>query len=74
MKGKRHSEETKKKISEAKKCQKHSEEHNRKISESLKGQKRMPFSEEWKRNISSARRAYWAQKRAEKLNIEENKE
>lgn len=74
MKGKSHSEEAKRKMSEAKKGQKHSEEHNRKISESLKGQKRTPFSEEWKRNISSARKAYWAQKRAEKLNIYGDKE
>lgn len=53
-KGKKHSEETKKKISEALKCIKrgpHSEEHKRKISEAHKGK---VFSEEAKRKMSEA--------------------
>ena len=58
-----HSEEAKKKISDAMKGQKHmlgkthSEETKRKISESKKGRKRGQFSEEWKRRMSEAQKA-----------------
>ncbi len=40
IKGKRHSEETKRKISKARKGRKHSEESRRKMSEAKKGRKR----------------------------------
>lgn len=48
-----HSEETKLKMSEARKGKKYSEESKRKIGEALKGRK---FSEEHKRKISEANR------------------
>ena len=51
MKGKKHSEEHKMKISEAHKGKKCSEEHKRKISESKKGKK---CSEEHKRKMSES--------------------
>ncbi len=53
MKGKIHSSETRRKISEAKKGQVFSEEHKRNMSESRKG---MIFSEEHKRNMSESRK------------------
>ena len=48
------SEETRRKISEAKKGRTFSEEHRRNISESHKGKKRAPFSEETRRKMSEA--------------------
>ena len=51
MKGKCHSDESKKKMSEAKKGRTLSEEHKRKLSEARKGRH---FSEEHKRKISEA--------------------
>lgn len=48
------SEETKRKMSEAKKGRKLSEEHRRKLSEAKKGKKHSPLSEEIKRKISEA--------------------
>lgn len=61
MQGKKHSEETRKKMSEKRKGRvgwhkgkKFSAETRKKISESLTGRKRPPFSEEWKRNLSKA--------------------
>ena len=53
-KGKKHSEETKRKIGEAHKGKKLSEEHKRKLSEAHKDKKRGPHSEEHKRKISEA--------------------
>ena len=57
LKGKPHSEEAKRKISEALKGKKrgpHSEEAKRKISEVMKGKKRGPHSEETKKKMSEA--------------------
>ncbi len=63
--GKKHSKETRKKISDAMKGKKHSAEHNRKVSESKKGKpnpkiskllKGKTLSEQHKRNISLATR------------------
>ena len=48
------SEETKRRMSEAKKGKKLSEVHKRKISEALKGN---PYSEEWRRRNSESNRA-----------------
>ena len=53
MYGKHHSEETKKKMSEARKGRKLSEETKRKLSEALKGRK---CSEETKRKMSEAKK------------------
>ena len=50
------SEETRRKISEAKRGQKHSEEHRRKNSESKKGKKRKPHSAETRRKMSEVRK------------------
>ena len=50
-KGKKHSEETKRKMSKARKGKKHSEETKRKMSETRKGKH---FSEEHKRKMSEA--------------------
>ena len=55
-KGKKFSDEHRKKLSEAKKGKFLSEEHRRKISEAKKGKKRMPFSEEHCRKISEAKK------------------
>ena len=52
--GRKHTKETKQKISIAHKGKKLSEEHKRKIGESGKGRKLPPFSEEHKRKISIA--------------------
>lgn len=53
MKGKKLSEEHRRKISESERGNKHSEESKRKISESLKGKK---FSDEHKRKLSEAKK------------------
>ena len=65
--GKHISEETRKKMSEAKKGENHpmfgkhiSEETRKKMSEANKGK---PHSEETKRKMSEARKAYWERKR-----------
>ena len=49
--GKHHSEESKKKISEALKGKTHSEEWKKKMSDKMKGR---VFTEEWKRKLSEA--------------------
>lgn len=74
MLGKKRSEETCRKISESRRKnvrksqgKHHSEETRRKMSEAKKGKKRPPFSEEHKRKISLARKAYWEKKRLVKL-------
>jgi len=54
IKGKKHSEETKKKIRKARIGQKHSEESKRKIGKSAKLRKRLPHSEETKKKISES--------------------
>lgn len=57
MLGKKHSEETKRKIGDKKRGipLPQSEESKLKISEAIRGVKRKPFSEEWKRNLSLSR-------------------
>jgi group I intron endonuclease len=60
--GKKHSEETKNKMSLSAKGKIHSEEHSKKISDAKKGKKIGPFSEEHKRKISeSLKRRFNAQ-------------
>ena len=54
-KGKKRSEETKKKLSEANKGKKLSEETKRKMSEVMKGR---IFTEEWKRKMSEAHKGF----------------
>ena len=69
MRTKNVSEETKRKLSEAKKGNayslgiKRSEETKRKMSEALKGKKRKPYTEAARRNISEAAKAREARKR-----------
>ena len=66
MRGKTHSEETKRKISEAHRGRHnipHSEETKRKISEANRGRHNIPHSEEAKRKMSEARRLYWQKKK-----------
>lgn len=67
------SAEQKQKISEAKKGKPFSDEHRRKLSESQKGKHSKPHkphkphkqaSDETKRKISEARKAYWARRKA----------
>ena len=58
-----HSEETKRKLSEALKGHKHTEEERRKISEAKKGRKITPHSEEHKRKLSEAHRESWRKKK-----------
>ena len=53
-KGKLHSEETKRRISEAKKGTHPSEEARKKMSEARKGKSRKPFSEEARKHMSEA--------------------
>lgn len=67
-----HSEETKRKMSDARKCKKHSEEWGRNISEGLKGRK---LSEEHKRKLSDAKKGKKRQPLSEevKLKISEAK-
>jgi hypothetical protein len=55
--GKKHSEESKRKISEARKGKPRSEETKRKMSESTKGRKGKPHSEETKRKISERKKS-----------------
>ena len=55
-KGKQRSEETRSRISKARKGVPHSEEHKRKLSEALKGVPRKPHSEESRRRMSEARK------------------
>ena len=52
--GKKHSEETKKKIGLKSKGRIHSKETLKKMSLALKGKKRLPFTQEWKRKLSLA--------------------
>ena len=59
-KGKKLSEETKKRIGLASKGRKHTEETKKKISLAHKGMKR---TEETKKNISLAKKRYWSEKR-----------
>lgn len=54
--GKHLSEETKQKLSEAKKGIPKSEEHKQKISSALKGKKRSPFTAEHKQKMSEAKK------------------
>ena len=58
FKGRKHSEESRRKMSEAKKGKKLSEETRRKLSKAFKGKpspnKGKTFSEEWRRNLSEA--------------------
>tara|TARA_Y100000780_G_scaffold2566_1_gene2411 strand:+ start:378 stop:617 length:240 start_codon:yes stop_codon:yes gene_type:complete len=58
FKGRKHSEETTRKLSEIYKCRKFSEEHRRNMGESLKGKNNPMYGkyhlEEWKRKISKA--------------------
>lgn len=56
LRGRHHSEEHKRKISEAKKGKHHphSEETKKKISEAVKGKKRKPHSDETKKKLSEA--------------------
>lgn len=62
-KGKTMSEEQKRKQAEALRGQKLSEETKRKISESCKGKKKPPRSEEHRRKLSEAMKAYLAKKK-----------
>lgn len=59
------SDETRKKLSDSHKGKRLSEETKRKITEAHKGKKLGPFTEEHKRKLSEARKAYWAAKRGE---------
>ncbi len=54
--GYKHTFETRRKMSTAKKGKILSKEHRRKLSEALRGRKKLPFSEEHRKNISKARR------------------
>ena len=54
--GKKHSDETKRKIGSSLKGIPKTEEANKKNSESHKGIKRVPFSDEWKRKIGDSHR------------------
>jgi len=73
-KGRKLSDEHKRKLSESMKGKKHSEEHRRKISESLKGCKPwntgktgcITHSEETKRKISETKKKRAAERRAAK--------
>lgn len=63
FKGKHHSEETKKKISQTQKGKHHSEEARKKMSKTRKGKKCGPLSEEQKRKISEALKGKTGMKR-----------
>lgn len=64
-KGRKHSEETKRKMAESHKGKKfnHSEETKLKIAESRRGKKYKPHSEEAKRKMSEARKLYWKKRK-----------
>lgn len=73
-KGRKHSEEARKKISEStqgripwNKGKKMPEGTGAKISAKIKGKKHKPFSEEYKAKMSESKKRYWAQKRQEQL-------
>lgn len=76
MKGKHHSAETRKKMSEAMKGntntkgKRHSEEHKKKISEAMKGKK---FSEEHKKKMSEAQKGHTLSEEAKKKMSEAHK-
>ena len=63
--GKHHSEESKKKISEAHRGKPHSEEWKKKMSDKMKGR---VFTEEWKRKLSEAHKRSWMKKKMVELN------
>ncbi len=70
FRGRRHSEESKRKISKAAKGRRHSEESKRKMSESSKGQ--LPWntgkklSEEMKRKMSRKQAEVWKRRKERK--------
>lgn len=66
LRGKVHSTETKRKMSEARRGKPGkplSEEHKRKISAALTGKPGKPLSEETKRKMSEARKEYWKRRK-----------
>lgn len=63
-KGKPHSAEHVRKIAESNKGQTRSDETRQKISAAKKGKSRKPFSDEHRRKMSEARKAYWARRKA----------
>lgn len=71
-KGKKCSDETKRKISNTLKGKTFSDEHKRKLSESQKGERNCMFgkthSEEARRKISEAKKLYWEKQRQLKTN------
>lgn len=84
MKGKCHSEDTKRKIKEARKNisdesrkkmsdaaigRYHSEVTKKKISEAQKGKKRAPFSGEHKRKMSESMKKYWSVRKGGKNRV-----
>jgi len=71
-KGKKQSEETKRKRSETSKGKPHSEEWNKKVSEANKGRKRKPFTEEARKNMSEGQKGKILSE-AHKKNLSENK-
>ena len=64
MKGHRHSDETRQKMSEAKKGMTFTDEHRRNLSEAMKGRKRRPFTAEHRRKMSEAAKARCARNAA----------
>lgn len=60
--GKKHSDETRARMSTSHKGKHHSDETRRRISDSHKG---IQFSEEHRRNIAEAKKRYWQNKRNE---------
>lgn len=68
--GRKHTEESKRKISAAHKGKRLSEEHKRKISEAHMGKKRAPFSEEHKRKISLANKGKPSCNKGKKHSVE----
>lgn len=55
--------ETRKKLSDTMKNRTHSDETKRKISEIMKDKPRKPFTDEHRRKLSEAHKAYWAKKK-----------